>query len=563
MNKQPLIVFDHFTFKYSAQQAPTIKDIHLTIYEGEKVLILGQSGSGKSTLVHCINGLIPYSFKGKIEGSLTIAGVDTLHTSLFRLSQLVGTVLQDSDAQFVALSVEEDVAFALENKAMSKKDMNPLVHASLKKVGMFDFLKQVPFRLSGGQKQKVALAGILHEEVKLLLFDEPLASLDPVSNLKTIEMIDEMHQDGKTVIIVEHRFEDVLHRKVDRVIVLDEGCVVYDGDVNTLLQKDILRHYGLREPLYVQALRMAKIDLKGLKLDQVSDVDFTRFKPQLQFLNESQNPKIQAETKPLVEFKSVHFSYDALKALEDVSFTLYKGERLALVGRNGAGKSTLAKLMVGALRPDSGSVEISSHDYRIFSIAEIASRIGYVMQNPNQMIVKHMIKDEVALALKLRKNSEEQIETAINEALKITGLSSMSHWPVSALSYGQKKRLTVASILALKPEVLILDEPTAGQDYRHYTEIMDFLESINKTLGITVVFITHDIHLAIEYTDRALVFSQGKLIKDAHIYEALSDQSILEKASLTQTSLYTLAMDCGFDPQRVIENFILHRGLYA
>ncbi len=441
--------------------------------------------------------------------------------------------------------------------------MIPLVHESLKKVGMLNFAKQVPFKLSGGQKQKVALAGILHEDVKVLLFDEPLASLDPASNLKTIEMIDEMAQDGKTVIIVEHRFEDVLHRKVDRVIVIDEGIIVYDGDVNTLLQKDILRQYGLREPLYVQALRMAKVNLVGLKLDQVSDVDFKIYTEQLEFLNQIQSLKVQEIRPPLVEFKNVHFSYDALKALEDISFTLYKGERLSLVGRNGAGKSTLAKLMVGALRPDLGCIEIAGINYSTYSIAEIAHRIGYVMQNPNQMIVKHMIKDEVALALKLRKFSEDQIEAAIAEALTVTGLKSMSHWPVSALSYGQKKRLTVASILALKPDILILDEPTAGQDYRHYTEIMDFLEAINQSLGITFIFITHDIHLAIEYTDRALVFSEGKLIKDARIYEALSDQSILEQASLTKTSLYTLALACGFDPERVIENFILHRGLYA
>jgi energy-coupling factor transport system ATP-binding protein len=561
--KTPLIVFDNFTFKYDAQVEPTLHDINLTLYEGEKVLILGQSGSGKSTMVHCLNGLIPYSFKGKIQGSLTIAGVDTLHTSIFQLSKLVGTVLQDSDAQFVALSVEDDVAFALENKSMPKKEMIPLVHYALNKVGMIDFLKQVPFELSGGQKQKVAVAGILHEDVKILLFDEPLASLDPVSNLRTVEMMDEMAQDGKTVIVVEHRFEDILHRKVDRVIVLEEGRVVFDGDVNRLLQEDILRKNGLREPLYVQALRMAKIDLKGLSLNQVQDVDFAHFKKQLSFLNDKQPIHEVKERLPLVEVKNVSFAYDPKKpVLKDISFRLYQGERLALVGQNGAGKSTLAKLLVGVIRPQSGSIEINGEDIKIYSIAEIANRIGYVMQNPNTMIVKHMIKDEVSLALTLRKYSPEDIEKAVTEALTITGLESMSHWPINALSYGQKKRLTVASILALKPEVLILDEPTAGQDYRHYTEIMDFLNEINVSAGISFIFITHDIHLAIEYTDRALVFSSGTLIKDARIFDALSDQSILERASLTQTSLYTLAQKCGFEPERVIENFILHKGLY-
>ena len=561
--KKPLIVFDHFSFKYDSQAEPTLKAIDLTLYEGEKVLILGQSGSGKSTMVHCLNGLIPYSFKGKIEGKLTVAGVDTLHTSIFQLSKNVGTVLQDSDAQFVALSVEDDVAFALENKSMPKKDMIPLVHSALKKVGMTDFLKQVPFELSGGQKQKVAVAGILHEDVKILLFDEPLASLDPVSNLHTVEMMDDMAKDGKTVIIVEHRFEDILHRNIDRVIVLDEGTIVFDGDVNTLLQQDILRHNGLREPLYVQALRMAKVDLKGLKLNTVQDVDFTRFKDQLSFLNAKQAHPIKALELPLVEAKDVTFAYEKKKnVLKNISFKLYKGERLALVGQNGAGKSTLAKLLVGVIRPDTGVIELSGKNSRIYSIAEIANHIGYVMQNPNTMIVKHLIRDEVALALTLRKYSPEAIDKAVDQALTITGLISMSHWPINALSYGQKKRLTVASVLALQPEVLILDEPTAGQDYRHYTEIMDFLNTLNQEAGVTFIFITHDIHLAIEYTDRALVFSEGELIKDARIYDALSDQSILEKACLTQTSLYTLAKACGFEPERVIENFILHKGLY-
>lgn len=560
--KKPLIVFDHFTFKYDIQQDPTLKDIHLTLYEGEKVLILGQSGSGKSTLVHCLNGLIPYSFKGTIEGSLTVAGVDTLHTSIFQLSQIVGTVLQDSDAQFVALSVEDDVAFALENKSMPKKAMIPMVHAALTKVGMMDFLKQVPFELSGGQKQKVAVAGILHEDVKILLFDEPLASLDPASNLRTVEMIDELSQD-KTVIIVEHRFEDILHRKVDRVIVLDDGRVVFDGSVDRLLQQDILRHNGLREPLYVQALRMAHVDLKGLALSSVNTIDFTKFKKQLAFFNTPQAHPLPSTQDKLLSVEHVGFSYDGKKTvLSDITFSLTQGERVALIGQNGAGKSTLAKLLVGVIRPDTGKILLDGKDAKAFSIAEIANRIGYVMQNPNAMLVKHLIRDEVALALTLRKKTPEVIEAAVNEALSITGLLPMAHWPINALSYGQKKRLTVAAILALKPDLLILDEPTAGQDYKHYTEIMDFLTALNRDHGITFIFITHDIHLAIEYTDRALVFAEGRLIKDAPIYDALSDQSILEKACLTQTSLYTLAKACDYDPQRVIENFILHKGQY-
>lgn len=560
MVKEPLIVFDHFSFRYASQQVETLKNIDLTIHKGEKVLIIGQSGSGKSTLVHCINGLIPNSFKGEISGSCTVAGMDISRASIFSLSKQVGTVLQDSDAQFVALSVGEDVAFALENQAIERKEMMPLVKKATDKVGMSDFLMQVPYTLSGGQKQKVSLAGVLHENVSILLFDEPLASLDPYSGMQAIELIDTIHQEDRTVIIVEHRLEDVMHREIDRVIVMHEGEIVYDGELNALLKANILVHYGLREPLYLQALNYAKIPFSKFEdVTNIQKMDFSKVQNELKTFVPNQMHKLIDHSEVLLRVKDIRFAYDEKPVLKDINFTVYRGERLAFVGKNGAGKSTMAKLLCAFVRPDKGSIELNGTDIKVLTIKEVGQRIGYVMQNPNHMIVKHLIKDEVRFALENQSLSIEQIDERVEDALKICGLHSMRNWPVSAVSYGQRKRITVAAILALKPDILILDEPTAGQDYAHYSEIMDFLDQLNKDHGITFIFITHDMHLAIEYTDRALVFADGELIADDEIQAIMANQAIIQKANLKQTSLYYLAQACGLAVEPFIRSFIEQR----
>ncbi len=560
MSSEPLIVFDHFSFRYASQQVETLKDIHLTLHKGEKVLIIGQSGSGKSTLVHCINGLIPNSFKGEISGSCTVAGMDISRASIFSLSKQVGTVLQDSDAQFVALSVGEDVAFALENQAIERKEMIPLVKKATDKVGMSDFLMQVPYTLSGGQKQKVSLAGVLHENVSILLFDEPLASLDPYSGMQAIELIDTIHQEDRTVIIVEHRLEDVMHREIDRVIVMHEGEIVYDGELNTLLKANILVKYGLREPLYLQALNYAKIPFDKFEdVTNIQKIDFSNVQNELKTFVPKQMHKYIDHSEILLRVKNVSFAYDEKPVLKEINFTVYRGERLAFVGKNGAGKSTMAKLLCAFVRPNKGSIELNTTDIKVMTIKEVGQRIGYVMQNPNHMIVKHLIKDEVRFALENQSLTTEQIDVRVEDALKICGLHSMRNWPVSAVSYGQRKRITVAAILALKPDILILDEPTSGQDYAHYSEIMDFLDQLNKDHGITFIFITHDMHLAIEYTDRALVFADGALIADDEIQAIMANQAIIQKANLKQTSLYYLAQACDLNAETFIRSFIEHR----
>lgn len=559
--KQPVIEFKDFSFKYKSQTEPTLKDINLTIYEGEKVLLLGPSGCGKSTLSHCINGLIPFSFDGDIKGSCKIASLETSKSSIFQLSSKVGTVLQDSDAQFVGLSVGEDIAYALENDNMPHSEMLPRVYNSAKIVDMHDFLEHVPYDLSGGQKQRVALAGIMHDDVKILLFDEPLAALDPMMGNFAIELIDKIYREHhKTVVIIEHRLEDVLYRHVDRIVLMKEGRIIADMTPDELLLSPLLKENGIREPLYITALKNAGCELQPGVISNVNDIDLAPYKQQMIQHFKTMTPSIPQEKKEVViDVKNVGFSYDGKKQiLSNVNFQITRGEKIAIVGKNGAGKSTIAKLLCGIIRPTQGEISIKGENYMKYSIKEIGEKIGYVMQNPNQMIVKDMIKEEVALGLSLHGKVQAEIDKNVEEALKMCNLYPMRNWPVSALSYGQKKRVTIASILAMKPDVMILDEPTAGQDYRVYTEIMSFLETLNKDYGITILFITHDMHLAIEYTDRAIVFSEGGCIGDDSVFKILSNEDIIRRAHLKETSLFTLAKRLDIPCDEFTEHFIAY-----
>ncbi|MDO4463701.1 MAG: ABC transporter ATP-binding protein [Bacillota bacterium] len=557
--KKAIVEFQDFSFKYKTQTETTLKNINLTLYQGEKVLILGPSGSGKSTLANCINGLIPFSYEGEITGSLKVAGVETKDASIFELSRHVGTVQQDTDAQFVGLSVGEDIAFSLENRATPREIMLNKVDFAAKAVGMEDFLLEPPFHLSGGQKQKVALAGILHDDEEILLFDEPLAALDPAMGMAAVDLIDKIYREkDKTVLIIEHRLEDVLYRHVDRIILINEGQIQLDSTPDELLRSGLLKEHGIREPLYISALKNAGINLSEMEhLDCIEKLDITGQKQEiLNEMNASNSYQAPEKGELLLHVENVDFSYGERKVLSDISFDIYRGERIAIVGKNGAGKSTMAKMLCGIIRPQKGSITMEGTNCLTLSIKEIGRKIGYVMQNPNQMIVKDIITDEVSLALLLNGFTKEEIDKRVADTLKMCGLYPMRNWPVSVLSYGQRKRVTIASILALSPEIIILDEPTAGQDYKHYTEIMNFLEALNRDYHITILFITHDMHLAIEYTDRAIVFADGKCIADDPVFKVLSDTEIIQAANLKQTSLVTLANRAGIDPEAFIRHFI-------
>ena len=558
---EPIISFDHFGFQYTAQAEPTLYDISLDIRKGEKVLICGPSGCGKSTLAHCVNGLIPNSYPGKTTGTLTVGGQNAEELSLFDLSKVVGTVLQDSDGQFIGLTVAEDMAFALENDCMDQKDMKALVDRVAQLVGVSGVLGHAPYEISGGQKQRVALGGVMVSGVDVLLFDEPLANLDPAAGKKAVELIDEIQKrTGCAVIIIEHRLEDVLHCPVDRVVLMGEGRILFDGDPDSLLCSDLLQKSGIREPLYVTALKYA-----GVPLDRDQRLSYL---PELRLTEEDRRrvadwffaqpePKGEKAKKELLRAENIDFTYEGgHHALKGISASIAEGEMLSIVGTNGAGKSTFSKVLCGFEIPQKGTLTLSGEDLSAYSIKERADRIGYVMQNPNQMISKTGIFDEVALGLRNRGVPEEEVKPRVEKALKTCGLYPFRNWPVSALSYGQKKRVTIASILVLEPKIILLDEPTAGQDLYHYTQIMDFLAELNRS-GTTVVLITHDMHLMLEYTPRAIVFHDGHVIADTSAAEVLNSPEIVETAHLKETSLYHLAKNCGIaSPEEFTRRFI-------
>lgn len=559
---EPIISFQDYGFQYTAQAEPTLHHINLDIYPGEKVLIAGASGSGKSTIGSCINGLIPFAYPGESTGKLTVGGKEPGKSSIFELSHTVGTVLQDTDGQFIGLTVGEDIAFALENSCVVQEEMKRIVDEVAKLVDIDHHLQYAPHELSGGQKQRVSLAGVMVDEVKVLLFDEPLANLDPAAGRTTIELIDMVQErTGAAVIIIEHRLEDVLWRRVDRIVLMDEGKIVADMPTKAFLSGNALLEHGIREPLYLTALRYAGIPItEELEPQHVNSIQLSDKQVKMVqdwYRSTAREQEGKKEATELLRVEQVSFGYTPeVRNLRDVNFTINQGEMVSIVGRNGAGKSTLAKLICGFEKPTSGRICLAGRDISDDTIKERAQRIGYVMQNPNQMISKPMIWDEVEMALLSSDMTAKERKERVEETLKICGLYPFRKWPVSALSFGQKKRVTIAGILVQRPQMIILDEPTAGQDYHHYTEIMEFLKELNEQ-GFTIVMITHDMHLMLEYTPRAIVFSDGELLADTTAAHVLNDPELVKRANLKETSLYTLSMECGIDdPQRFTEHFI-------
>ena len=555
--KEAMIELKDFSFQYKAQSEPTLKNLNLTIYKGEKVLIVGPSGSGKSTIGQCLNGIIPNIYKGTSSGEFLIQGKEAFDLSIYEKSHLVSTVLQDTDGQFIGLSVAEDLAFALENDMVELESMKSRVHTWAERLDLSKLLDHRPQDLSGGQKQRVSLAGVLIDESPILLFDEPLANLDPKSGQDIIDLIDQIHEEqGTTTIIIEHRLEDVLYRPIDRVILINQGQVLFNGSPDELLRTTLLAENGIREPLYLTTLLQLGQDISELPhLDKVEKLPLGDLSVDIP------TPHFEkgAEAETILELGHLNFAYrEGQPILKDLSLTIPKGQRLAIVGKNGAGKSTLAKAICGFIQTE-GTYFSKGEDIKGDSVKERAERVGYVLQNPNQMISTNMIFDEVVLGLRLRNVPEDQIESRVHQALKTCGLYEFRKWPISALSYGQKKRVTIASILVLGPDVLVLDEPTAGQDQRNYTEIMDFLDELHQK-GHTIVMITHDMQLMLDYSDRAVVVMDGQVLADLTPAELLTQPEILRRANLKETSIFALANRLGVDPLALTQFYMNQKG---
>lgn len=558
---EPIIEFKDFSFKYNSQAEPTLKNINLKINKGEKILLAGPSGSGKSTIGRCLNGLIPNINQGEVKGKCLVNGKDITSTSLFDFSFTTSTILQDADSQFIGLTVGEDIAFALENDCQPKDKMHQTVNQWADELKIKELLTQSPQSLSGGQKQIVALTGVLVDESPILLFDEPLANLDPASGLKTMAIIDKIQKElNATVIIIEHRVEEVLSQPIDRIILVNEGTIVADQPTNQLLHSHTLEKIGVREPLYLKALTAADVNLSSIKeVDQISTLPVSeKISDKLAaWTKQAKITKKEADNLPLLKLDHVGHQYSKNQPypLKDVSTTINQGDFISIVGQNGAGKTTLCRTICGFISNE-GKITLKDQNLSDLSIKERAEKIGYVMQDPNQMISQKMIFDEIALGLRLRNVDEETIKQKVDQTLKICGLYPFRHWPISALSFGQKKRVTIAAILVLEPEIIILDEPTAGQDWKTYTEIMSFLKHLN-TIGKTIIIITHDMHLMLEYTSRSLAFAKGKLIADTTPIELLTNQALIKEASLKRNSLYDLAKHYNLpDPNKFVQAYI-------
>ena len=563
MSDTPVISFSHFGFQYKAQAEPTLYDISFDVHKGERILIAGPSGCGKSTIANAVNGLIPFALRGTMTGSLQVKGKETRNMSIFELSHIIGTVLQDTDAQFIGMTVAEDIAFSMENDCRLTEEMHKKVLEIAQTLDLTAHLAHAPGELSGGQKQRVSVGGVMIDDVEVFLFDEPLANLDPAAGKQAMELIDEIQKfTGAAVIIIEHRLEDVLHCPIDRILLMQEGRIIADCPPDELLAGPLLQQAGVREPLYVTAMKYAGIEpRKDHMLSSISALTLSKQdKEAIRAWYEAVPEEKHDVTAPVfLEAKDIEFCYEnGFKAADGISAVIHEGEMLAVAGRNGAGKTTFSKLICGFEKPQRGQFLLRGQDMSGLSIKERADHIGYVMQNPNQMICKTMIFDEVALGLVNRGKDEAYIKEKVYQVLKVCGLYPFRNWPVSALSYGQKKRVTIASILALDPEMIILDEPTAGQDFRHYTEIMEFLQELNRS-GLTVVMITHDMHLMLEYARRALVFNGSRIIRDDTPAGILTDKDVVRQAALKETSLYTLAEICGIsDPRSFVQRFIDH-----
>lgn len=558
--QEPIISFKDYTYQYRSQAEPTITNINLEINKGERIIIVGPSGCGKSTLAHCLNGLNPFSYPGESKGKLTICGIEADKSSIFELSRYVGTVLQDTDGQFIGMTVLEDIAFSMENDCIPQEEMLQRTQEEAARVSLLEKLEAAPHELSGGQKQRVSMAGVMVNQVPVLLFDEPLANLDPAAGRDAVELIDKLQKDGdKTVVIIEHRLEDAMYMGADRIILMENGRIISDSAPEELFLSDKLIRAGIREPLYLTALKYAGINLtREMHVERMQELSLLEdHKEQIRRWFAERREKQPKDARPeILKVEGIHFGYTPEKEnLTNISFSVREGEMVSIVGKNGAGKSTMAKLLCGFEKPDKGTLYLKGKEISGDTIKERAQHIGYVMQNPNQMISKPMIFEEVALSLTLQKLSEEEIKERVYETLKICGLYEFRNWPINALSYGQKKRVTIASILVSKPQILILDEPTAGQDFRHYTDIMEFLRKLNET-GITVLMITHDMHLMLEYTERSLVFADGQKIADTTPQALFADPDLLKRASLKETSLYSLALSCGLSPESYIRAFI-------
>jgi energy-coupling factor transport system ATP-binding protein len=512
VEKEPFIAVDGLSFQYHSRTERAIVDLSFKVFPGEVLLIAGSSGCGKTTLMRCINGLIPHTYRGEMKGEITLLGKSVSTMEMAELSQTVGTLLQDPERQIVGSYVRNEVAFGLENLGYSREEITRRVDETLDYLGILKLRDKETFSISGGEKQKVALAGVLAMQPKLLLLDEPLASLDPASAHEALDLFRDLADKGIAVMIVEHRVEDVLSIHPDRVLYMDEGKQVYYGDTAGL---------------------MNVVDYHRIKLPADVVMQRAKNKPVIEF-----QPLLKRENgDPLVQFEHVSFRYreDLPDVLHDVSFSVHRGDVIAILGHNGAGKTTLVKHALGLLKPTGGKVLLEGKDTHKITVAQAAHTIGYVFQSPTQMLFAPSVKEELAFGPRNLRMSAQDIDRNVDWAVHSVHMEAELDTPPLALSFGQQKRVSIASVLSMRSRILMMDEPTAGQDYWNYNQFMD---AILQMPGFdSVLFITHDVDLAVVYANRILLVFGGQIVADGTPAEVLKDRERLKRCRVLPTSL--------------------------
>lgn len=517
MTVSPLVV-ENLSFRYRDRAGAAIHDISFSVEQGEILLVAGASGCGKTTLIRCINGLIPRSYKGELSGRILVEGRDTAEWSLARISQKVGTVLQDPERQILGTKVCNEVAFGLENLGLPREEISQRIDEALAYLNILHLRERDTFNLSGGEKQKVALAGVLAMRPGILLLDEPLASLDPASALETLWIVRRLADEGMTVLMVEHRVEDVMKIHPQRVMFISEGQIRYLGGLE-----------GLSKAVAYQEVKLpAAMIMARAKTDPAP--------AEIKILPASAGAGSEAEPEVLVRFENVTFGYEAeQEVLHGVSLDIRRGDVIAVLGPNGAGKTTFVKHAIGLLKPRSGRVLVNGQDTHQASVAEIASTLGYVFQSPSHMLFAPTVREELAFGPRNLHHPPAQIEQEVKEALEIVNLTDREQDPPLAMSFGQQKRVSIAAILAMRSRILVMDEPTAGQDYKNY---MNFMDTILQMPGFeAILFITHDVDLAVIYANRVILVADGQVRADGRPQDVLADLKLLEACRLVPTSL--------------------------
>jgi energy-coupling factor transport system ATP-binding protein len=516
MTKPHPLVVEDLTFSYRDREENAIHNISFSVNPGEILLVAGASGCGKTTLIRCINGLIPRSYKGKLTGHVFVHGKDSRKWPLSRTSQQIGTVLQDPERQILGTKVLNEVAFGLENLGMSRDEILLRTDEAIRFLNIFHLRDRETFNLSGGEKQKVALAGVLAMRPSILLLDEPLASLDPTSAVETLDMVRMMADEGMSIVMIEHRIEAVLRIAPERVMFMDNGEIRYLGDFDGLYK--VVNYHEIKLPAeaIIQLAAQEPTPEEMTTLPTVADSEVIR--------------------DPLVQFRDVTFGYRRdMPVLHKINLEIKRGDVIAVLGPNGAGKTTLVKQAIGLLKPTEGQVLVNGKNTHDASVAEIANTLGYVFQSPSHMLFAQTVYEELAFGPKNLKHSPKTIEKEVMEALETVNLVEYKQDPPLSLSFGQQKRVSIAAILAMRSRILVMDEPTAGQDYQNY---MNFMDSILQMPGFeSILFITHDVDMAIIYANRVILVADGRIAADGPPDEVLADQDLLKTCRLVSTTL--------------------------